>query len=96
MNELVRDLALWLLASPVYFIRWLIRMVHRVDFWTVAYSSEIACRCGAPISLVGMWRCGCGYTYRGHLLRACPVCSATPRMIRCFSCGATEKLPECD
>ena len=97
MSDLARDLAVWILASPIYFIRWLVRMIFRVNFWSVAYSTQIACAtCSNAISLVGMWRCTCGYTYRGHVLRACPVCSSTPRMVRCFACGATEKLPECD
>jgi len=50
--------------------------------------------CGETVSLVGLWRCGCGYTYKGHLLRVCPVCKGLPRMVRCFSCGITVKLPE--
>jgi len=94
MNGLVVDLVWWLLASPILFIRWVIRMVRRFRFWRMAYTPEIRCaNCGAAISLVGIWRCGCHFTYRGHLLRECPICGSMPRMVRCFRCGVTERLP---
>jgi hypothetical protein len=89
------DLTLWALASPILFVKWLLRLKRRWRFWRVAYMTQISCRsCHSMISLVGIWRCGCGFTYRGHLLRECPVCGALPRMVRCFACGITEKLPE--
>ena len=89
------ELMLAAAAAPVYAVRGLVRAARRVKFWRVSYMTEITCRtCGSPISLVGMWRCNCGFTYKGHLLRVCPICSSLPRMARCFSCGATEKLPE--
>jgi hypothetical protein len=85
----------WLLVSPVLLIRFLVRSFRFGGFWVMSYRHEIICRnCGAAISLVGIWRCRCGYTYKGHLLRPCPVCDALPRMARCFRCGVTEKLPE--
>src|SRR5213080_3977873 len=80
------DLLLWFLASPILFLRWIFRTVRRIRFWTVAYAPRIPClNCHAPISLVGIWRCGCGYTYRGHLLRHCSVCGSLPRMVRLLS-----------
>lgn len=85
----------WLLVSPILVGRFIVHTVRWVDFWATAYRHEILCRnCGTAISLVGIWRCKCGYTYKGHLLRTCPVCGALPRMARCFRCGVTEKLPE--
>ena len=95
MNDVFIDLVLWFIASPVYFVLWILRMVRRWRFLRMAYTSAITCRnCGETVSLVGLWRCGCGYTYRGHALRACPVCASIPPMARCYACGVTEKLPE--
>ena len=95
MNDLVVDLILWLLASPVYFVRWLVWLTRRWRFFRIAYAPSLICRnCGETIWLVGIWRCGCGYTYKGHVLRECPVCGSLPRMARCYGCGVTEKLPE--
>jgi hypothetical protein len=54
----------------------------------------IVCECGAAVSLVNVWKCSCGFTYRGHLLRVCPVCKTIPRVVRCYACGVTTKLPE--
>ena len=86
---------LWLLASPFLVIKFLLRTVRRARYYQVAYTTAIRCTsCRENISLVGEWRCGCGYTYRGHLLRECPVCASLPRMVRCFRCGLTEVLPE--
>lgn len=89
------DFILWVLASPILLMKTVIRFWHRSQFWRVAYAVNMPCRhCGQSISLVGMWRCACGYTYTGHVLRHCPVCGALPRMIRCFVCGNTELLPD--
>ena len=98
MNDLFVDLLWWFLASPIMVIGWTMRMVRRLKFWRTAYAPEIRCaNCGATISLVGIWKCGCQFTYRGHLLRECPICGSMPRMVRCFNCGVTECLPElCD
>lgn len=66
-------------------------------YWTVlqlAITPEIGCcHCGAKISLVGVWECrGCGFTYRGHLLHPCPICSKIPRVARCVQCRVTTQL----
>lgn len=94
MNLLV-ELAAWMLALPVFCVRALMRLYKLTQFWSIAYRAVILCpTCGANVSLVGIWECRCGYTYRGHVLRECPVCHSLPRMVRCFSCGSTETLPE--
>jgi hypothetical protein len=94
-NDIFFVIFRWLLASPILLARFIIRTVRWMDFWATAYRHEILCRnCGASISLVGIWRCKCNYTYKGHILEACKVCGALPRMARCFRCGLTEKLPE--
>jgi hypothetical protein len=98
MNGLAVELFWWLLASPILLLRSIIRMVGRLKFWRMAYTAEIRCgNCGAKIALVGIFKCSCHFTYRGHLLRECPICGSVPRMVRCFNCGVTERLPElCD
>ena len=95
MKSHALDLLLWLLASPILLFRWIVRTVKRIRFWAMAYTPHIPCRaCGASVSLVGIWRCGCGYTYRGHLLRHCPICHSLPRVVRCTACSLTQLLPE--
>src|SRR5216684_1174789 len=47
-----------------------------------------------PHILVGLWRCSCSFIYRGHLLQLCPLCGRVPRIVRCYTCGLTTKLPE--
>lgn len=94
MNDLFVDFLWWLLSIPIRVLGWIIRMVRNLKFWRTAYAPEVRCgNCGAAISLVGIWRCGCQFTYRGHLLRECPICGSMPRMVRCFTCGVTERLP---
>ena len=89
------DVVLFVLASPILLGKALFRGGCLLDFYRVSYLPEIPCRaCRRTISLVGIWRCACGYTYHGHLLRVCPVCRSLPQMVRCFACGVTEKLPE--
>ena len=95
LNDFVLDAILFACASPILFATFIFRCVRHWEFWRMAYTPRIICRnCRRTISLVGMWRCGCRFTYRGHLLRVCPVCGSMPRMVRCYDCGVTEKLPE--
>lgn len=88
------DGALFLLASPILFLKGLRRAGERYRFFRLAMSPTIICGCGAEVPLVGAWRCSCGFTYRGHLLRICPVCGTIPCVVRCYRCGVTTKLPE--
>jgi hypothetical protein len=94
MTDFWVDVILWFLASPVLVLRALVRGCRHVRFLGVATSPAIRCECGEVVSLVGLWRCNCGFTYRGHLLRVCPVCGTLPLMVRCYRCGVTTKLPE--
>ncbi len=94
MKDLLIDAALWVLASPVLLVRAGMRASRRWKFLKMAVRPAFRCECGETVSLVGLWRCSCGYTYRGHLLRECPVCGAFPVMARCYACGVTTKLPE--
>lgn len=87
------DILLLLLASPVYALIAIARLVRGVKFVRMTGRRSIPCRtCGQAILLVGFWKCGCGFTYQGHLLRLCPVCRALPQVIRCEHCGATERV----
>lgn len=88
------DWALFVIASPVLLFQAARRGLERYRFVRLAMQAEILCECGVPISLVGLWRCSCGFTYRGHLLRQCPVCDTIPCVVRCYRCGVTTKLPE--
>jgi hypothetical protein len=89
------DVVLWVLASPILFVKWLFRLRRKWRFYRVSYTPWLICKnCGSRISLVGIWRCSCGYTAKTHLLRHCPECHSLPRMVRCFVCGVTTKLPE--
>jgi hypothetical protein len=88
------DAVLFVLASPVLVVKGLRRAVERYRFFRLAMSPAILCECGAEVFLVGLWRCSCGFTYRGHLLRTCPVCQAIPCVVRCYRCSVTTKLPE--
>jgi len=94
VEEKALDLALWLLASPMYGAFALRQAVRHYRFLRVAFASSLTCECGENLSLVGMWRCSCRFSYRGHLLRICPVCGTLPCVIRCYRCGITTKLPE--
>lgn len=88
------DGVLFVLASPIVIARALQRALERYRFFRLATQLAIVCQCGAVVSLVGLWRCSCGFTYRGHLLRLCPVCETIPCVVRCYRCGVTAKLPE--
>jgi hypothetical protein len=88
------DWVLFVVASPVLLVQASRRGLEHYRFVRLAMQAEILCECGVPISLVGLWRCSCGFTYRGHLLRQCPVCDTIPCVVRCYRCGVTTKLPE--
>jgi len=94
MKQRKGDLFLLMLASPVYLLRGCMRAYRHVRFLNVARIPAIVCECGDELTLVGLWRCGCGFTYRGHLLRFCPICGTLPQVVRCYACGVTTKLPE--
>jgi hypothetical protein len=94
MKDAWTDGVLFLLASPVLLILAVRRAFERYNFFRLAMQPAIVCECGSTLSLVGLWRCSCGFTYRGHLLRLCPVCNTVPCVVRCYECGVTTKLPE--
>ena len=94
LKHILWNVVLFLLASPVLAVVALRRAVRKLRFFLVASRTEILCECGAAVTLLGLWKCGCGFTYRGHLLTLCPVCASVPCVIRCYRCGVTTKLPE--
>ena len=93
-REWVGDCILFVLASPILFGHFLLRTWKHCRFLRMAAAPAVVCECGGRVSLVGIWRCSCGFTYRGHLLRVCPVCGSLPCVVRCYGCGVTTKLPE--
>jgi hypothetical protein len=88
------DVALFVLASPVLAVKAGRGALQRYRFFRLAMEPAIVCECGVEVSLVGVWKCSCNYTYRGHLLRMCPVCGTIPCVVRCYECGVTTILPE--
>ena len=94
MNDMLVDGVLFVLASPILAAQSVRRLRSRYRFLRLAMDPEMTCESGRTLSLVGLWRCGCGFTYQGHLLRTCPVCDSLPSVIRCYRCGVTTKLPE--
>lgn len=94
MKKFIIDAGLFLLASPVLLLRALVRAYRQYMLLRVAMEPSLWCACGAEVSLVGLWRCSCNFTYQGHLLRLCPVCGTIPKVVRCYRCGVTTMLPE--
>ena len=94
VRDLWVDATLFVLASPILLAKVVRRVCQRYRFLRLAMATAILCSCGAEVSLVGVWQCSCGYTYCGHLLRVCPVCGTIPRVVRCYQCRVTTKLPE--
>lgn len=88
------DIVLFTLASPILCALAIRRSWEQYQFFRLAMQPSIKCECGAPVMLVGVWRCSCRFTYTGHLLRRCPVCESLPCVVRCYRCGLTTKLPE--
>ena len=87
------DAILFVFASPILVVPAAVRALRRLRFLRQAIEPWIACStCEGQIFLVGFWKCGCGFTYRGHVLRFCPVCGSFPAMIRCYQCSATMKV----
>jgi hypothetical protein len=94
INDSWTDTVLFVLASPVLLFLAARRGLERWKFFQLAMQPDIICQCGSQVSLVGIWKCSCGFTYRGHLLRTCPVCNSIPVVVRCYRCNVTTKLPE--
>lgn len=87
------DLVLFVLASPILLLRGTLRSVRRLQLLRMAAQPSIVCRtCGSEITLLGVWRCACGFTYQGHALRYCPGCGNFPRWVRCYHCGITQRV----
>src|SRR5689334_13134376 len=93
LRKFLWDLTIFLLASPMLAIVTLRRAIRKLRFFLAASRIEVTCECGAAVALVGVWKCGCGFTYSGHLLTICPVCASVPCVVRCYRCGITTKLP---
>jgi len=87
------DIVLFVFACPILLVRALVRFLRHLAFLRMTIQPTLTCRtCGGMISMLGMWKCGCGHTFQGHLLSICHVCGSLPSMIRCYRCGATEPV----
>ena len=85
--------AAYILSLPFLGIWAVIKLSRYVRILRRSISPSLICStCHHPVALVGMWECQCGFTYRGHLLRPCPICHRVPRIVRCFHCHVTTKL----
>ena len=94
LNRLLLHIFVFILASPILMLGTLGRAGKRVRFLALASRANLLCECGEKISLLGLWRCPCGFTYRGHLITVCPVCEALPKVARCYACGVTTRLAD--
>ena len=93
MNE-AGSFVVWIFSLPFALVNSLQGVREHVRFLRLAATTQILCECDGHISLVGFWRCSCSFTYRGHLLQICPLCGGIPKIVRCYTCGVTTKLPE--
>jgi phage FluMu protein Com len=83
----------YVLAGPLLGMWMLYKGIRHLMKLKVAGKIEVKCpSCRMLVSLVGIWRCHCGFTYRGHLITECPICFSIPRMVRCPRCQVTRKL----
>jgi len=83
----------YLFSLPFLCVWAIIRAVKYTRVLRLSVSPAVLCsNCHQPAPLVGIWRCQCGFTYRGHLLRPCPICGRVPRVVRCTNCGITIQL----
>jgi hypothetical protein len=94
LKRLLLDALLFLLASPIFLLQALRCGRKQVRFFALASRQSLFCECGEEISLVGLWKCPCGFTYRGHLVTVCPVCEALPKVVRWYVCCVTTRLPD--
>jgi hypothetical protein len=81
------------LAFPTVVIVAMVRLTR--ELWRSRYAlrSSMICRnCHGEIQLVRGWRCSCGFTYVGSVLRQCPACFARPVMVRCEHCALTWRI----
>lgn len=93
MQSLLINAALLVLSAPFALVVAAVRLSRQLQLARLASQESFICStCSNEVSLLGFWRCTCGHTYQGHLLRECPVCSSIPKMARCFECSATRML----
>jgi hypothetical protein len=87
------SIVVYILAFPTVVIVATVRFARELWRSRYALSSSISCRsCGGTIQLVRGWRCSCGFTYVGSVLRQCPVCLTRPVMVRCEHCALTWRI----
>src|SRR6266581_4939011 len=78
LKHIFWNVVLFLFASPVLAVVALRRAVHKLRFFLVASRTEIRCECGAAVTLLGLWKCGCGQEVLAAA-RRCRVSGESPR-----------------
>ena len=83
----------YILALPFLVIRGLMRLDRYVRVLVRSVSPSIPCvNCESEVALLGIWRCQCGWTFKGHYMTPCPVCDRVPNVVRCLRCSVTTRL----
>jgi|SRR5581483_9224166 len=88
------NIVVFFLASPLTLCIAMRRLWRRLRFLSFAWRTQVVCECGEIVALLGQWKCSCGFTYRGHLVTVCRVCGSLPKVVRCYACGVTKRLPD--
>lgn len=83
----------YILALPFLIIRGLVRLDRYLRVLVLSVSPSIRCvSCHSEVTLLGIWRCQCGWTFKGHYMTPCPICDRVPRVVRCLRCSVTTRL----
>lgn len=79
----------WLCRLPVHVVVWSHRGYRRLrGAWIVATRDSLPCPgCRHEVSLIGRFRCSCGFTYDGYGFAPCPICLDIPPYLPCSRCG---------
>lgn len=83
---------LYVLASPWFAVFYGVRAVRGLGrgirrLRAGLSDDEVICAQGHRNSVLGRWRCGCGFVFLGRASAACPNCGVTAGWIECDRCG---------
>lgn len=83
----------YILALPFLIIWGIRRMDKYMRVLVLSVSPSTPCvACKSEVTLLGIWRCSCGYTFKGHYMTPCSMCGRVPRLVRCLNCSVTTRL----
>jgi hypothetical protein len=96
MNKVIATIILYLLAAPIYLVRWIIESLRVRRIAMVLRQGSIPCPYDrTPIPLARMNTCPCGFVSPSALvLVPCEFCGTVPDppFVQCPTCGATVKV----